>query len=117
MLKCMPQNEDCSHYSTMFLHMLKVKTVQREKMVILDSKLGNSCFRRPSKFEDMVLCLKIRDLWNVIVFSLAKHENKDSEWINGNRGGRLDKLQKTWGNDLYNRMVFQKIKHPVLQNI
>lgn len=62
MLKCMPQNEDCSHYSTMFLHMLKVKTVQREKMVILDSKLGNSCFRRPSKFEDMVLCLKIRDL-------------------------------------------------------
>lgn len=45
MLKCMAQNEDCSHCSTVFVHMLKVKSGQREKMVILDSKLGNVTFQ------------------------------------------------------------------------
>lgn len=41
MLKCMPQNEDCSHCSTVFVHMLEVKSDQREKSVMSDSRLGN----------------------------------------------------------------------------
>lgn len=120
MLKCTTQNADCSHCSTVVFHMLKVKSSQRERIVISDSKLGNVMFQETRQvWSHGFYVLKIRDLWNVIVFCWAKPENKDykSEWIDGNRGGRLDKIQKIWGNDLHNSVFFQKINHPVLQNI
>lgn len=39
----MPQNEDCAHFSTVFVQVLK--SGQREKMIISDSGLGDVVFQ------------------------------------------------------------------------